>query len=188
MEAIYYAVPMVGMPIFIDQGDVLIKMKDKGIAVGFDKENTTWQEIHSSLKEVLYNPKYQENIQKLSVLMRDVKETPLDRATEFLEYVMRHRGADHLKLSSRHLNFFQYFCLDTILFLLILALLNLYLFYKALSFSVKYVFWNSQKRIKSGSRIFLPDSNNSKLDHRLTQEFSRHFSEFEYKSIERKRQ
>ena len=177
---------MVGMPIFIDQGDVLIKMKDKGIAVGFDKENTTWQEIHSSLKEVLYNARYQENIQKLSVLMRDVKETPLDRATEFLEYVMRHRGADHLKLSSRHLNFFQYFCLDTILFLLALAMLNVYISYKILSFSVKYLFRRSAKIQKSAARIFLTD--HSKIDTRLTQEFSKNFPEFEYKNLERKRQ
>ena len=37
MEAIYHEVPMVGMPVFIDQVDVLARIKEKGIGVGLDK-------------------------------------------------------------------------------------------------------------------------------------------------------
>ena len=37
MEAIYYGVPMVGMPVFIDQVDVLARIEEKGIGVGLDK-------------------------------------------------------------------------------------------------------------------------------------------------------
>ena len=37
LEAIHYKVPMVGMPVFIDQGDVLTRMEEKGIAIGVDK-------------------------------------------------------------------------------------------------------------------------------------------------------
>ena len=37
MEAIYYGVPMVGMPVFIDQVDVLARIEEKRIGVGLDK-------------------------------------------------------------------------------------------------------------------------------------------------------
>ena len=37
MEAIYYGVPMVGMPVFIDQVDVLARIEQKRIGVGLDK-------------------------------------------------------------------------------------------------------------------------------------------------------
>ncbi len=37
MEAIYHEVPMVGMPVFIDQVDVLARIQEKGIGVGLDK-------------------------------------------------------------------------------------------------------------------------------------------------------
>jgi len=123
---------MVGMPIFIDQGDILIKMKEKGIAQGFNKENTTTDEIYETLREVLYNPSYKESVMKLSALMRDVNESPLDRVISLLEYLIRHEGAEHLKLSSRHLNFLQYFSIDTLSFLFIVFLFIIYLQYKVL--------------------------------------------------------
>jgi hypothetical protein len=132
MEGIYYGVPMVGMPIFIDQGDVLIKMKEKGIALGFNKDNTTAEEIYQTLREVLTNPRYKENIMKLSYLMRDVNETPLERVIQFLEFLIRHKGAEHLKLSSRNLNFIQYFSIDTLSFLALATFILLYLQYKVL--------------------------------------------------------
>jgi len=126
MEGIYFGVPMVGMPIFIDQGDVLVRMKERGIALGFNKDNTTATEIYESLREVITNPKFKENALALSSLMRDVRETPFERAIDLLEYLIRHKGAEHLKLSSRKLNYFQYFSIDTITFLLLIFFLLTY--------------------------------------------------------------
>lgn len=52
MEAIYHQVPMVGMPVFIDQIDVLARIKQKGIGVGLDKWATK-HEIKSAIEQVL---------------------------------------------------------------------------------------------------------------------------------------
>merc|ERR1712038_1286988 len=52
MEAIYHEVPMVGMPVFIDQIDVLARIKQKGIGVGLDKWASN-HEIKSAIQEVL---------------------------------------------------------------------------------------------------------------------------------------
>ena len=56
-------------------------------------------------------------MQKLSDLMKiGMKEShPMEHAIWWLEYLSVTKGANHLKLSSRHLNFFQYFSLDFIL-------------------------------------------------------------------------
>lgn len=132
MEAVYYGVPMVGMPIFIDQGDTLIKMKEKEIAVGLNKDTATVEEIYQCLIEILSNPKYKRKVDKLSSLMRDAKETPLERVIEFTEYMIRHKGAEHLKLGSRHLNFIQYFCLDTLAFILLILISVIYILYKCI--------------------------------------------------------
>ncbi len=37
MEAIYYGVPMLGMPVFIDQSDVRVRIEEKGVGVGISK-------------------------------------------------------------------------------------------------------------------------------------------------------
>ena len=127
----------------IPQGDVLIKMMEKGIALGFSKDNTTADEIYSILLEVLTNPSYKQNVLKLSQLMRDVSETPLEKVVNFVGYLIRHRGAEHLKLSSRHLNAVQYFCIDTISFLTAVACVILFCVYQLVKF-----IWKSYVRAK----------------------------------------
>jgi len=122
LEAIHYMVPMVGMPVFIDQGDILTKMEEAGIAVGVNKDSTS-EEIHQAIREVRDNPKYRENIQRLSRIFKDKKTHPMEIATDLIEFIGRTRGANHLKVLSGHLNLFQYFSLDSALFVLVLALM-----------------------------------------------------------------
>ena len=43
---------------------------------------------------------------------------PLDRAVFWIEFVMRHKGAKHLRPASHDLSWFQYHSLDVIGFLL----------------------------------------------------------------------
>jgi len=122
MEAIFHAVPMVGMPVFVDQGDVLTRMEQKEIGVGIDKWATT-SEIVDAVNEVINNKKYHENIKKLSELMKiGMKQKPMENAIWWLEYLSLTNGAEHLKLSSRHLNFIQYYSLDFCILLLILGI------------------------------------------------------------------
>ena len=52
MEAIYHEVPMVGMPVFIDQVDVLARIKEKGIGVGINKWAPA-DEVRLAIKHVL---------------------------------------------------------------------------------------------------------------------------------------
>ena len=93
-------------------------MIDKGIGVGISKWAST-ADIVSSVQEVLDNPKYAANVKKLSQLMKvGMKQKPMDNAIWLLEYLSETKGAEHLKLASRNLNFIQYFSLD---FLFIVA-------------------------------------------------------------------
>lgn len=122
-------------------------MKEKGIALGFSKDNTTADEIYTILHEVITNPKYKQNAMKLSQLMRDVNETPLEKVINLIGYLIRHKGAEHLKLSSRHLNVFQYFCLDTISFLLLCFSIIAYCQYQLVKYIWKNYIWSKVQNI-----------------------------------------
>ena len=46
--------------------------------------------------------------------MHEEIQTPVERATSLVELVLKTRGADHLKLSGRHLSAIQYYGIDLI--------------------------------------------------------------------------
>jgi tellurite resistance protein TehA-like permease len=48
-----------------------------------------------------------------------MKQKPMENAIWWLEYLSSTKGAEHLKLSSRHLNFFQYYSLDCLVFMVV---------------------------------------------------------------------
>jgi len=128
LEAIYHQVPMVGMPVFIDQGDVLTRMEEKGIALGVDKAASA-DAIHDAIVQVRDEPSYLKNIQKLSLLLKDRRTTPMDDAVSLIEFLARNEGAEHLKISSRNLNILQYYSLDSFLIILCLLWIFLTIFY-----------------------------------------------------------
>jgi hypothetical protein len=53
--------------------------------------------------------------------MRTRRTTPMEDAVWLLEFVAHTRGADHLKLASRHLSLAQYYCLDIVAFSIAVA-------------------------------------------------------------------
>ena len=63
--------------------------------------------------------------------MLDQPEQPLDRAVYWLEYVIRHKGAHHLRTSSRRLNFLQRDLVDIHLALFLTVLLIIYMIYSS---------------------------------------------------------
>ncbi|XP_068961451.1 UDP-glucuronosyltransferase 2A1-like isoform X2 [Petaurus breviceps papuanus] len=117
-EAIYHGIPMVGVPIFADQPDNIAHMKAKGAAVEVDFHKMTAAEMLNALKTVINNPSYKENAMRLSRIHHDQPVKPLDRAVFWIEFVMRHKGAKHLKPAAHDLTWYQYHSLDVIGFLL----------------------------------------------------------------------
>jgi glucuronosyltransferase len=58
--------------------------------------------------------RYRENAQRLSRIFRDQPLTPLELAVYWTEYVIRHKGAPHLRSAVLDLAWYQYFLLDVI--------------------------------------------------------------------------
>ncbi|TRY92688.1 hypothetical protein DNTS_025234 [Danionella cerebrum] len=106
-EAIYHGVPMVGLPLFADQPDNLMHMKTKGAAVSLDIN---------------------------TMESKDLPMKPLDQAVYWIEFVMRNKGAKHLRVQAHELSWYQYHCLDVLAFLLSITALITYLCVKTSAF------------------------------------------------------
>ncbi|XP_074889387.1 UDP-glucuronosyltransferase 2A2-like isoform X2 [Buteo buteo] len=116
-EAIYHGIPMVGIPIFADQHDNIAHMRVKGAAVELDFSTLKTQDLVDALNTVINNSTYKENALRLSKIHHDQPVKPLDRAVFWIEFVMRHKGAKHLRPAAHHLTWYQYHCLDVLAFL-----------------------------------------------------------------------
>ncbi|XP_008497819.2 UDP-glucuronosyltransferase 2C1 isoform X2 [Calypte anna] len=133
-EAIYHGIPMVGIPIFADQHDNLAHMRAKGAAVELDFSTLKTQDLVDALNEVIYNSTYKENILKLSKIHHDQPLKPLDRAVFWIEFVMRHKGAKHLRPAAHNLTWYQYHCLDVLAFLFTCTVIAVFLLVKCCLF------------------------------------------------------
>ncbi|XP_063321741.1 UDP-glucuronosyltransferase 2C1-like [Pelmatolapia mariae] len=135
-EAIYHGVPVVGISFFFDQYDNLLRLKERGGAkiltlTTVDKDNN----FLKAIEEVLSDPSYRGNMQRLSRLHRDKPVMPLDNALFWIEFVMRHKGATHLKAVSYRMPWYSYHSVDVVLFLagaMLLVFLAVFFFIKCL--------------------------------------------------------
>lgn len=65
---------------------------------------------------------YKSSMQRLSALHHDRPVTPMNTSVFWVEYVMRHGGARHLRMASHDLNWFQYHSAEVIASLLLVLL------------------------------------------------------------------
>ncbi|CAL9702001.1 unnamed protein product [Knipowitschia caucasica] len=121
-EAIYHGVPVVGVPVFFDQYDNLLRLEERGGAKILTLSKVDEDSILTHVQEVLSNQSYRENMQRLSRLHRDQPVQPLDSAIFWIEFVMRHRGAAHLKSESYTFPLCAYYSIDVMFFILSVTL------------------------------------------------------------------
>lgn len=144
-EAIFHGVPVVGLPLFMDQPDNIIRLRARGGAVVLDIATLDRHVFADALMRALRDPSYRENMQKLSRLHRDQPMKPLDLAVFWIEYVMRHKGAQHLRTHADKMSWFVYHSVDVIAALLTAALLFIFICTSTVRIVWKILFRNKVK-------------------------------------------
>ncbi|XP_031348510.1 UDP-glucuronosyltransferase 2B20-like [Photinus pyralis] len=124
-EAILAHVPMIIIPFFADQFGNAQRMLERGVGLSLDYTNLQKEEFKSAIREVITNPRYKQKATELAELAKDQPMTALERAIWWTEYVLRHKGAKHLRSPFLEIPTYQYFLLDVIcVLLLILTVLS----------------------------------------------------------------
>ncbi|KAJ6644295.1 UDP-glycosyltransferase UGT5 [Pseudolycoriella hygida] len=124
-ESIYYGVPMLGIPIFADQFVNIRRSVAKGVADVLYIKDLSTDTLHTKVTNLLTQSKYRKQIQLASAAFRDQKETPLERALWWIEWVIRNPNANHFR-AQHNLNFLQLESFDVIAFIIVVALLTVY--------------------------------------------------------------
>jgi UDP:flavonoid glycosyltransferase YjiC (YdhE family) len=97
-ETLWWGKPIVAIPFIADQHRNTYKAISSGFGVKIDFQKLNVEIFKKSILEVFENPKYRNKVQLISQKFRDQKETPLERAIWWCEYMLRNSNVDHLRL------------------------------------------------------------------------------------------
>ena len=90
-----------------------------------NRPNEIFETMYIRYLYSLFFFRYTDDVENLSTLMK-LEPNPMNEAIKLLEYLSVTKGAEHLKLSSRHLNFFQYYSLDFIALCIFSCIVSLF--------------------------------------------------------------
>ncbi|XP_012259384.2 UDP-glycosyltransferase UGT5-like isoform X1 [Athalia rosae] len=138
-EAITLGVPLVGVPVFGDQIFNVVKLVSVRIAKMVHFNSLPGEELRKAIVEVASDPSWKERVIKFRELLTDQPDTPLDRAVWWTEYVIRHKGAYHLRPKARFLSWYQREFLDVMAFVIAIVLLVVYLTVKIVRRLLAYI-------------------------------------------------
>ncbi|XP_029161391.1 UDP-glucuronosyltransferase 2A2-like [Nylanderia fulva] len=128
-EAIENGIPMIGFPVVADQYYNIKQLVKYGSGKSFSITDVTEDELRETIYEVITNSSYKENMLKLRNLLHDRPYDELNYAVWWIEHVIRHKGAPHLRNKLRDMPWYKTQLWDIIGFTLLVLLVSVYSLY-----------------------------------------------------------
>ncbi|XP_043947968.1 UDP-glucosyltransferase 2 [Drosophila biarmipes] len=114
VESIYHGKPMLGLPCFLDQFLNMQHVKRMGLGLVLNLKEMTRDDFNSTITRLLTDKSFQEAAQAAAARHRDQPMQPMERAIWWTHYVLRHKGAAHMRVAGRHLDFITHHSLDVL--------------------------------------------------------------------------
>ena len=124
LESVCHGVPMVMMPVSGDHQFNAANAVALGVAETLAWEDLTSETLSSTVRQAM-SAEHLAAARYRRQLIESQPVSPRQLAVHWVEHVMRHGGAPHLRSVGADLNFLQYYSLDVLAFLLAVLLLVL---------------------------------------------------------------
>ncbi|KAL3288261.1 hypothetical protein HHI36_002710 [Cryptolaemus montrouzieri] len=111
-EAISNGVPMVVIPFLGDQPTNADALRRSGMAETISPKSITQDVLRNTILKVAEDEKYRLKAQELRNIFLDQPGTGLEKVIWWCEYVLRHKGAEHLRSPGADISLYEYFMLD----------------------------------------------------------------------------
>jgi len=129
--AVYHGVPMIGFYIMDDELYNAKRLDRKGYGLSMNLYDFTADQLLDNIHKVLGDKSYKERVMKASEIFRSQVQSPMERATFWIEHVCRF-GGDHLRSAGNDLPLYSYLMLDILAFIVITLHILIYLLYRLL--------------------------------------------------------
>ncbi|XP_032003923.1 UDP-glucuronosyltransferase 3A2 [Hylobates moloch] len=136
MEAIQHGVPMVGIPLFGDQPENMVRVEAKKFGVSIQLKKLKAETLALKMKQIIEDKRYKSAAVAASVILRSHPLSPTQRLVGWIDHVLQTGGATHLKPYVFQQPWHEQYLLDVFVFLLGLTLGTLWLCGKLLGMAV----------------------------------------------------
>lgn len=127
-------VPMLFMPVYGDQFRNAAKTVAKGYGLILLSKDVTKDRLTDKIKTLVYDEKYSRRAKEIASIFNDNLVHPMDESMFWIEYVIRHKGAIHLKSAAVNIPFYAYYLWDVFGVLLLGFILFITLIVKIFSY------------------------------------------------------
>ncbi|GJQ75388.1 hypothetical protein Trydic_g23564 [Trypoxylus dichotomus] len=154
-ESIYLKKPMVCIPYSSDQFSNCLQVESKGMGLTLEYNMVTAKSMEIMIAEVAENKKYLEAVTKYSEIAKDQPMTGLEKAVWWTEYVIRHKGAKHLRSPAIDMPLYEYFLLDVLGFIFGVLFIVLCISYKINVLIIRWICrrWFGKKKIETKKKV-----------------------------------
>ncbi|XP_058833854.1 UDP-glycosyltransferase UGT5-like [Topomyia yanbarensis] len=133
-EALYHGKPIVGIPIFGDQMMNVRRAVRTGYGVMLDLNDATEESVLNAIETVLNGSSYSETARAISRRYHDKPATAKETALYWIEYVIRHQGAQHLRSPAVDLSVVEYHLFDVYQTIAVLICVIVFINYQLIRF------------------------------------------------------
>ena len=123
-ETVYHATPIVGIPLGNDQKPNMMRAERRGYAVMLDWPTLNTRDLLAAIIKAATDPETRASMDTAHSLFLDQKETSQSRAVWWIEYTIRHGGAQFLRPGCLSLAWYEYHLIDVIALILTAGLLS----------------------------------------------------------------
>ncbi|XP_078307233.1 UDP-glucuronosyltransferase 3A2-like [Panthera onca] len=139
MEAIQHGVPMVGIPLFGDQTENLVRVEAKKFGVSIPLKQIKEETLAVKMKQVIEDKRYKSAAVAASIIRRSHPLTPAQRLVGWINHILQTGGAAHLKAHALQQPWHEQYLLDIFLLLLVVTLGTLWLCGKLLGMVARWL-------------------------------------------------
>ncbi|XP_061755647.1 UDP-glucuronosyltransferase 3A1-like [Nerophis ophidion] len=119
LQAVYHAVPVLGIPLFGDQFDNMVRAEAKGLGLTISSTQITSRLLSSTIQTIIKDASFKSAALSLSSIHRSHPVSPALRLVQWVEHILQSGGGAHLRPSSLQQPWYQRYLLDLLLLLLI---------------------------------------------------------------------
>ncbi|XP_023245843.1 uncharacterized protein LOC106639852 [Copidosoma floridanum] len=135
-EALYYGVPMIGVPLFADQPRNVEAFVAKNMSIKLPLADFSEEKLDAVFKAILYDPKYTKYAKYYSNLFRDRPISAMDSAVFWVEYVARN-GPNVLRPPSLTLTWWQLALIDVYGFIFLVFIVVKFMLFCAIKLVIQ---------------------------------------------------